>query len=63
MLCTICKKPIVLIPPASERAAKCGGTPEDYIRLFTTHSNCLIQKRNEDVSKLIKEKYHDTHRK
>lgn len=54
MNCTICNKPIILNPSATERAKKYGGSPKDYTALFTTHSECAIAKRNADVSALIK---------
>ena len=54
MNCTICNKPIVLIPSAKERADKCGGKPADYTRLFTSHSNCFIAKRSADTSALMR---------
>jgi len=50
--CTICGKPIVLIPSAKERAAKFGGKPSDYTRLFTTHADCLIAKRSRESREL-----------
>jgi hypothetical protein len=53
MNCTICGKPIVLIPSASERARKHGGTAESYTRLFTEHAQCTIDKRNRETSELI----------
>lgn len=61
MNCTICKKPIVLQPSASERAAKFGGKPSDYTKLFTEHSECLIAKRNEDTLELIRQKKVNIH--
>jgi hypothetical protein len=51
--CKICNKPIVLVPSASERAAKYGGKPSDYTNLFSTHSACSIKKRQEDTSALM----------
>ena len=47
--CTICNKPIVLSPSASERALKYGGTAAYYKSLFTTHSQCFIEKRDTDL--------------
>lgn len=44
MNCSICGKPITLSPSASERAKKYGGKPSDYIKLFTSHSNCQVKK-------------------
>jgi hypothetical protein len=46
MKCTYCKKPIVLVPSAKERAKKYGGKPEDYVRLFTIHASCQLIQRN-----------------
>ena len=53
-LCTICGKPIILIPSAKERAKKSGKTPQYYVNLFTAHSQCVIDKRNQDAIKLIR---------
>lgn len=57
MNCTICHKPIKLVPSASERAAKYGGKPSDYSRLFTTHAECAIAKREADTAALIQKHY------
>lgn len=46
MKCTICNKPVVLVPSAAERAAKFGGKPSDYTRIFTAHTACILAKRN-----------------
>lgn len=54
MKCTICGKPVLLVPSAKERAKKYGGKPSDYTELFTEHSACTINKRNEDVLKLMR---------
>lgn len=48
-----CGKPVTLFPSASERARKFGGTPQDYIKLFPNHADCVIKKRQQDVSRLI----------
>lgn len=53
MNCTICNKPVVLIPSASERARQFGGKPEDYTKLFTEHAECLIAKRSRESSELM----------
>ena len=50
MNCTICNKPIVLSPSASERALKFGGNPSDYTKLFTSHADCFIAKRQRETS-------------
>lgn len=52
--CNICGKEIVLVPSAEERARKFGGKAQDYIKMFTSHSECIINKRREETSKLIK---------
>ena len=53
MNCTICGKRIVLNPSAKERAKKYGGKPSDYTRLFTTHVDCQIRKREKEVKALM----------
>ena len=53
MKCTHCGKEIVLIPSASERAAKYGGTPEFYTRLFSMHNKCIMELRRKSTSELI----------
>jgi hypothetical protein len=53
MNCTICNKPVVLIPSANERANKYGGTPSDYTKLFTTHPDCALRKRKRETNKLM----------
>jgi hypothetical protein len=54
--CTICNKPVILVPSAQERAAKFGGTPGDYIGLFMTHSRCALEQRHADTLALIRER-------
>ena len=46
--CTICNKPIVLVPSAKERAKKFGGRPSDYTAQFTEHGLCTVLKRSAD---------------
>lgn len=53
MKCSICGQPIVLKPNATERARKFGGKPSDYTRLFTSHAQCVIDKRDRDTKTLI----------
>jgi len=60
MNCTICGKPIKLVPSAQERAKKFGGKPSDYTKLFTTHSACFIQKRSQESIDLMR-KLNETH--
>ena len=54
MNCTICKKPVVLVPSATERAAKAGGKPSDYTKLFTMHTACQIAKRKAETLELMR---------
>ena len=54
MNCAICGKPVVLVPSATERAQRYGGTPGDYVRLFRTHTKCTLDKRASDTSELMK---------
>lgn len=51
--CGCCGKPVVLVPSARERAAKYGGEPSDYSRLFTYHSDCFLAQRRQETSDLI----------
>ena len=53
MNCTICTRPIILIPSARERAAKFGGTANDYTSLFTTHPQCALDKRRKETDLLM----------
>lgn len=48
MNCTICHKPIILVPSAAERAAKdvTGKTAAYYTSLFTEHAECSLAKRD-----------------
>lgn len=54
MKCTICGKPIVLVPSAEERAKKGFGTAQYYRSLFTTHDDCFLAKRAEETLELIR---------
>lgn len=56
MNCTICGKPIVLSPSASERAAKdvTGKSAAYYTSLFTEHAQCALDKRNRDTADLMR---------
>lgn len=58
MNCTLCHKPIVLVPSARERAARYGGTPAHYTRLFQQHPECLIAKREREATELMR-RHHD----
>lgn len=54
--CTICGKPIVLVPSAAERAAKdVSGRPASYYtNLFREHANCALRKRMDDTAALMR---------
>lgn len=52
--CTICVKPIVLVPSAAERAAKHGNTPAFYTGLFRQHADCQLKARAESTSGLMR---------
>ena len=56
MNCTICGKPIKLVPSAAERAAKdvTGKSAAYYTSLFTEHSACDLKKRREETSALLR---------
>lgn len=56
MNCTICHKPIVLVPSAQERAAKdvTGKSAAYYTGLFTEHAACTLQKREADTHALMR---------
>jgi hypothetical protein len=55
--CAICHRPIALVPSAQQRAARYGGTSRFYESLFDTHADCLIKKRNQETSDLIRKSY------
>ena len=48
--CTICSKPIKLVPSAAERARRFGGQPSDYTAIFTQHVSCALKKRAQSAS-------------
>lgn len=53
--CTICGKPIVLIPSAAERSRRDpnGNSPSYYLDLFTEHAACVAAKRIYETLQLI----------
>lgn len=53
--CSLCHKPIILSPSASERAKKYGNTPAYYENLFTMHSDCQLKEWY--IKPLYKPKY------
>lgn len=54
MNCTHCHKPIVLVPSATERAAKTGYPEKYYRNLFTMHAECQLKLRAESTSELMR---------
>lgn len=59
MNCTICGKPVVLVPSAQERSKRdvCGNTAAYYTALFPTHAACVLEKNRKETSEMI-EKYY-----
>lgn len=53
MKCVHCHEEVVLVPSATERAAKYGGTPEFYTKLFTMHNKCIMELRRASMSKAL----------
>ncbi len=45
-ICPHCHQPIVLVPSATERAKKFGGSPSDYTAIFTMHATCQLERRD-----------------
>ena len=54
--CSICGKPIILVPSATKRAKQSVLPASYYLNLFTAHSDCLIAKRNQETSDLLRRK-------
>lgn len=54
MNCAYCKKKIVLVPSAAERAKRFGGTPQQHESLFTPHPECALKERERQTSELMK---------
>ena len=52
--CTICKKEIVLVPSAAERAKKYGGKASDYTSMFTAHAECYVKQRSDTSVELLR---------
>lgn len=51
--CVYCKKPIILVPSAQERAERYGGKPSDYTKQFTYHADCFTKHHQQETSALI----------
>ena len=53
--CTICSKPIVLVPSAEERAKSdvTGKSAAYYRSLFTAHAQCQINRRERETLLLV----------
>ena len=54
MNCTICGKPIVLVPSAAERSRKYGEPASYYTSLFPQHAACALKERAEGTTALMK---------
>lgn len=56
MKCTICGKPIVLVPSAEARAAAdvSGRSASYYRSLFRQHDACLLEKREQETLELMR---------
>ena len=56
MNCTICSKPIKLVPSAKERAARdaTGKSAAYYTNMFTEHAQCVIDKRERETLELMR---------
>mgnify|MGYP000004575400 CR=1 FL=1 len=56
MKCTICGKPIVLIPSAKARAAAdvSGKSAAYHRKLFRQHAECIIEKRERETLELMR---------
>ena len=52
--CSLCGKPITLVPSAEERSRKTGQPADLFRRLFTQHSACTLAKRKQDTLDLIR---------
>lgn len=55
-LCTICNKPIILVPSAKARAKAdvTGKSAKYYENLFSEHAECVIAKREADTLALMR---------
>lgn len=65
MNCSICGKPVVLVPSATERARTdvTGKTAEYYTSLFPTHADCALAERAAQTNELIRRGRCDDSRK
>lgn len=54
MNCSICGKLVVLSPSAADRAKNCGEAALFFIRLFTAHTQCQLDKRNRETLELMR---------
>lgn len=53
--CTICSRPIRLVPSAQERADKYGTHPARYYTaLFTEHADCTLRRRAQETQALMR---------
>jgi hypothetical protein len=49
MNCLHCNKPVVLVLSALERTKKYEGQPSDYTKLFTYHTECILELRKQET--------------
>jgi len=51
--CSICGNKMKLFPSISERIRKHGGTRKYYQNIFSSHNQCIVDKRNKESIELI----------
>lgn len=54
MNCSICGKPVVLVPSAVERSRTYGCSAKFFRSLFTTHTECALKDREECTIDLMR---------
>lgn len=56
MKCSFCRRPVVLVPSAEERAAKdvTGKSAAYYRSLFTMHSDCQLALRKAGTDEMMR---------
>lgn len=64
MNCSICGKPVTLVPSAQERAKKdvCGNPASYYTAILTTHADCALAQSRQETSDLLNRLRHLDHR-
>jgi hypothetical protein len=53
--CTICNKPIILIPSAAQRAKNSNEPASFYTALFAEHNQCAVKKRSAEATALMRQ--------